>query len=189
MLARSGALIEDKYRRTTLLAILLLCALLGSSACGSTSTSTSVAPSPTRCAAAVTPSPSTFPASGGQGTLAVSSARECSWSVSSPVDWIALVPPTDGQGNGNVRYAVAANQVATARRGTLVLGSQSADVTQEGAACRLELEPSSLDVAAGEQTATVRRPGARQRPVRRRAGAAVRSGGWAVVPWLRRAAA
>ena len=154
MVARAGASNGYDHRRTKLLA-LLLCALTSSTGCGSTSTSTSVAPSPTRCAASVTPSASAFPASGGQGTLAVSSARECSWSVSSPVAWIALVPPTEGQGDGNVRYTVAANPAASARRGTLVLGSQAAEVTQEGAACRLELDPSSLDLAAGEQTAGV----------------------------------
>jgi hypothetical protein len=155
MLAGASASGGYDRRRTKRLVRLLLCALIPSIGCGSTSTSTSVAPSPARCAAAATPSPSAFPASGGQGTLAVSSARECSWSVSSPVAWITLVPPTEGQGNGNVRYTVAANTAASARRGTLVLGSQLAEVTQEGAACRLELDPSSLELSAGEQTASV----------------------------------
>jgi hypothetical protein len=133
----------------------LVIAMTVSVACGSTSSSTNVAPSPVRCAVAATPTPSTFPATGGSGTLVVSSERECSWSASSPASWISLLPPTAGQGDGKVRYTVAPNLAASSRRGSVVLGSQSADITQEAAACRFAFEPSSIELASGEQTAAV----------------------------------
>ena len=136
-------------------ASLLIFAALTSVACGSTSTSTNVAPSPVRCEPAATLNPSAFPANGGSGNLVVSSGRECSWSASSQTAWISLGSPTNGQGDGSVRYTVAPNPAATARRGTVVLGSKSIEITQEPAACRFELDRRSLELAGGDGTATV----------------------------------
>jgi Domain of unknown function (DUF5666)/Viral BACON domain len=138
-----------------LLGALLLVTAGGAVACGSTATNSSVGPSPSKCAATATTNPSTFPATGGSGELVVSSARECAWSASSPDPWIALVPPTDGQGNGKVRYTVSPNPAASIRRGSLVLGSQSMAISQEPAACRFALDPSSFELGAGERTASV----------------------------------
>ena len=126
-----------------------------SAACGSTSSSTTTSPSPVRCAVAATANPSTFPASGGTGSLVVSAARECSWSAASQAAWIALAAPTEGQGDGRVTYTVAANGAASARRGTLVLGSVSAEVTQQAAPCRFELDRRSFELGAGEVTGDV----------------------------------
>jgi hypothetical protein len=134
---------------------LLLVAAGGAVACGSTATNSSVGPSPSKCAATATTNPSTFPATGGSGELVVSSARECAWSASSSDAWIALVPPTDGQGNGKVRYTVSPNPAASTRRGSLVLGSQSMAISQEPAACRFALDPASFELGAGERTASV----------------------------------
>ena len=142
-------------RHFALLPFIAVAASIASIGCGSTSSSTSVAPSPQRCAVTATPSPASFPASGGTGNLVVSSARECSWSVSSQAAWISLAPPTDGQGDGSVRYTVAANPAAIARRGTLALGSESKDITQEPASCRLELDRRSFELASREGTGTV----------------------------------
>jgi hypothetical protein len=137
------------------LAPLLIVAVLTSIACGSTSTSTNVAPSPVRCEAAATPNPSAFPASGGSGNLVVSSARECSWSASSDSAWISLGPPTNGQGDGSIRYTVAPNPTASARRGTVVLGSKSIEITQEPATCRFELGRRAFELAADDGTVTL----------------------------------
>jgi hypothetical protein len=134
---------------------LLIVAVLTSVACGSTSTSTNVAPSPARCEAAATPNPSAFPASGGSGNLVVSSARECSWSASSETAWISLGAPANGQGDGSVRYTVAPNPAGTPRRGTVVLGSKSIEITQEPATCRFELDRRSFELAVDPGTATV----------------------------------
>jgi uncharacterized protein DUF5666/BACON domain-containing protein/all-beta uncharacterized protein len=119
--------------------------------CGSTETTSSVGP----CAATASTNPSTFPATGGSGELVVSSARECAWSASSPDAWIALVPPTDGRGDGKVRYTVSQNTAANIRRGSLMLGSQSTAITQEAAACRFALDPASFALGSGERTASV----------------------------------
>ena len=160
MPARQRAFCAHGSSRAMLRALLMCTSIAASAACGSTSTSTAVSPSPARCGVAATPTPSAFPASGGTGNLAVASARECSWSVSSSVASITLASPVDGQGAGSVRYTVAANPAATARHGAIVFGSQSAEIAQEAAACRVELDRSSFDYPAGEQsdTITVRAP-------------------------------
>jgi hypothetical protein len=145
---------EHRYSLAVRFAVLLVSvgAAIG---CGSTETSSNVGPSPSKCAATASTNPSTFPATGGSGELVVSSARECAWSASSPDAWIALVPPTDGQGDGKVRYTVSPNPAASTRRGSLMLGSQSTAITQEAAACRFALDPASFELGGGERTAIV----------------------------------
>ena len=130
-------------RWAALSSIIALCALPG---CGSSSSETSVGPSPVRCGVTASTSPSEFPADGGSGTLTVSSARECSWSASSRADWISLAPPTEGQGDGTVRYTVAPNPAATTRSGTLVVGPETKEITQRAARCRFELSRRSFDL-------------------------------------------
>ena len=138
--ARSSA------RRGALTSIIALCVLPG---CGSSSSETSVGPSPVRCGLTASTNPSGFPADGGSGTLTVSSARECSWSASSRADWIALAAPTEGQGDGTVRYTVAPNPAATPRSGTLVVGPETREITQQAARCRFELSRRSFDLPPG----------------------------------------
>jgi len=128
-------------------------ALLTSMACGSTSSSTSVGPTPTRCAVAATPSPAAFPPAGGSGNLVVSAARECSWSASTQATWISLARPAEGQGDGAVKYTVAPNPQAVSRRGTLVVGGETAEVTQQPATCRFELSRRSIELGSAAQTA------------------------------------
>ncbi len=137
------------------LALLTILAVTASIGCGSTDTSTNVAPSSAKCAVDATPTPSAFPASGGSGSLVVASGRECSWSVSSPAAWITLVPPTSGQGDGTVRYTVPPNPAARPRLATLVLGSESAEISQAAAACRLDVDHRTFDVGAVQETASV----------------------------------
>ena len=111
MAAHTGASFDHRYSRAVCYALLLVTvgAAIG---CGSTETNSTVGPSPSKCSATATTNPASFPAACGTGELVVSSGRECAWSASSPDAWIALVPPTDGQGNGKVRYTVSPNPAA-----------------------------------------------------------------------------
>src|SRR5687767_12427281 len=127
-----------------------LAALASSVACGSTESSTTVGPSPVRCAVALTMGSPVIPAGGGTGNVVVAAARECSWTASTSNAWITLTPPAQGQGDGSVGFTVAGNPAAIARRGTIVVGSERVDLTQEGASCRFQLDRRSFDVAAAE---------------------------------------
>jgi len=117
--------------------------------CGSSSTSlTTTTPSTTRCAISATASSRSFPPSGGSGSLAITSARECTWTVGSEAAWI--VPErADGQGEATLPFTVIANVSPTARRGMLTIDATRIEVAQDGAPCRYELDTTHITVATG----------------------------------------
>ncbi|HXE80630.1 MAG TPA: BACON domain-containing carbohydrate-binding protein [Vicinamibacterales bacterium] len=129
---------------------LLSCAaaLSAALACGSTSSETTVGPTPVRCGVTVTNSPAMLPHGGGSGTVAVSAARECSWSASTSTSWITLLNPSEGQGDGSVKYTVGRNPAARTRRGTLTVNGRSAEVAQQAAPCTFELDRRAFDIAS-----------------------------------------
>lgn len=141
---------------------LLSCAVAVSTsvACGSTSSETTVGPTPVRCGVTLGGGARNFPHSGGSGSLTVAAARECSWSASTQTAWISIANPKAGQGDGSVTFTVDRNPAASVRRGTVTVGGQSAEVTQEAAPCTFELDRRSFDVAAagGESRVEVRAP-------------------------------
>ena len=77
----------------------LLFALVGAS-CTSSQTSVT-APDRPRCGVTVTNSLASIPASGGDGSLTVSAARDCAWAASNTAPWIAL---TSGQHRPGRRF-------------------------------------------------------------------------------------
>lgn len=82
--------------------------------CGSTSTSSVTAPSQTKCQVTVEGGSVSFPPQGGNGSITVSAARECSWSAQASDGWIRL-SAASGQGDGAVRFAVDQNSATQAR--------------------------------------------------------------------------
>lgn len=98
---------------------------------------------------------STFGAAGGTGTVAVSVARECSWSATSQASWVELTGTLNGQGDGSVAYRVAANVDPIARRGAITIADQHADVAQEAAPCQYDVSGPSTPLAASGGSASV----------------------------------
>ncbi len=130
----------------------LLAFALGGAACGSTSTSVT-GPTGAKCDVAVTNNTPQLPASGGNGTITVTTARDCTWTVSSEASWIA-VAATSGQGSDTVNYVVQANPLGTARQARLMVAQQPIVVAEAAAACRYDVSPSSVSVdAPGQQVA------------------------------------
>ena len=131
----------------------LLFALVGAS-CTSSQTSVT-APGQTRCGVTVTNSLDSIPASGGDGSLTVSAARDCTWAASNTAPWIVLTSASNGQGDGSIAYRVAANSAPAARRATIEVNTASADIVQEAAACRFTVTPTAATVAASGESATI----------------------------------
>ncbi len=127
---------------TAILALSVLPLACGSS--GQTSTSPS---SVSKCAVAVDTPASTLPATGGTGSLAVKTARECQWTAQPEVTWLSITAGTSGQGDGAVQFNAAANADPVARSGGVMVNGQRAQVTQAAAACRFELSDSSAAFA------------------------------------------
>jgi hypothetical protein len=120
------------------------------SGCGSTAeTSRNVTgPSANRCQPALQPQPSSFGPSGGTGTVAVTVARECTWTANAGAPWIVLTSGREGQGEGNVGYRVGENPDPVSRRGTIVIEEQTVQLAQEAAPCRFSVSAGETSVGA-----------------------------------------
>lgn len=70
-----------------------------------------------------------FAATGGNGSVSVTSPAQCEWIASSNVSWIMISSGNGGKGNGIVSYVVAAN-TSSARTGTLTIAAQDFVVNQ-----------------------------------------------------------
>jgi all-beta uncharacterized protein len=131
---------------------LLLVAL--SVGCGGSATTSVSAPTGTRCAVSITNSPPEVSASGGSGSLALNTARECVWSASSKDAWITL-SPTSGQGEATIGYTVQPNPNGSRRQGHVAVSDQTVEVSQAAAPCQYAISPSNVDAAAARAELTV----------------------------------
>ncbi len=82
-------------------------------------------------------------AAGGSGSLTVTTARECTWSAQSEVDWITITSGGTGQGDGRIEYSVALNPVPATRRGLVIVGDTRTEIVQSGAPCEATLSPTT----------------------------------------------
>jgi Putative binding domain, N-terminal/Viral BACON domain len=114
-----------------------------STACGTSST-TSTAPSTVpRCGVSLGETELSVPASGGSGTINITTARECAWTANSTASWLTFRGSSSGQGDGKVEYVASANGDPSSRRGVIELNDQRANVTQAAADCVMQLGDSS----------------------------------------------
>lgn len=128
-------------------ALLIAAALL--QACGSTSVSNVTAPAPVRCAAEITVQPTAVAADGGQLSVSVAAARDCTWSAQSEASWLQLAS-TSGQGTATINVNAASNAQAFSRTGSIVVNDQRLTVTQDGRGCAITLSgPSDVLAASG----------------------------------------
>src|ERR1700730_2330025 len=128
---------------------LALAAAAGTLACTSTETSTAlVSPSSEKCQVQVSGAPLAFVAGGGQGTVKVSSSRDCPWSVTTNASWVS-VGGTTGQGAATIPYTVAANPVPSARSAAITVVGQTVQVSQAASPCGCPLSGSGASIGFG----------------------------------------
>jgi len=132
---------------------IVACFLAGGVAgCTSSQTSTSVtAPISAKCQVQVGSPVTEFTSDGGRGTLAIATTRDCSWSVSTSANWVAVANGS-GQGDASVPYTVAANPMAIARAAQIAVSDATLQLSQDAAPCRFTLSASSGSVAAAGGT-------------------------------------
>lgn len=111
------------------------------SACTSTETSSTLltAPSASKCQYDVKGSPSGFPATGGQGSLNITTTRECAWTVAASTNWVSI-GSRSGQGEATVSYSVAANAIPSPRSAVLSVEGASVELKQDAAPCRYSID-------------------------------------------------
>ena len=100
------------------------------------------------CSFSIDPASQTFAASGGNGTINVTTANGCTWSPTSTANWITISPivPPNGKGPGTFSFSVAAN-TGEARSGTISVNGQNFNVNQS-AGCSYSLSSSALNISA-----------------------------------------
>src|SRR5688572_25719149 len=116
-------------------------------ACGNSASVNVAGPSIDRCGVSVSGSGAPAPAGGGSGALTVTTERECAWSARSESSWISL-GRAEGQGPATLTYSILPNPNGTLRRGNVAVGDQRVELSQEPAACRYEVSPSSAELGA-----------------------------------------
>jgi hypothetical protein len=126
---------------------------LAASAC--TSASVSVSPAPVKCQVSLATSTLAVNAEGGTRSVAVTTGRECSWSVSSEASWITIASSASGQGEGAAEFRVAANLQTVARTGAIAVNDQRAEIVQAAGACGFTIEPGSQEFAITGGTGSV----------------------------------
>ena len=126
------------------------------SACSSAETSlTSPTTTANRCEVHASTNISTFTANGGNGTVAVDTARDCTWTVGTDASWVTITGARSGQGEASIGYAVASNSAAAPRTGGITVGSDRIQVTQAAAPCRFSLSRSGDTIGFGGGRLTV----------------------------------
>ncbi len=84
------------------------------------------------CVFNISPSTQSFSGSGGTGSVAVTTANNCSWQSSSNVPWVTITSGASGNGPGTVGYSVQANTGSSSRSGALIIAGQTFIVSQAG---------------------------------------------------------
>jgi hypothetical protein len=119
-------------------------------ACGRASSSISLSsPTSPKCEVSVANSLSAAaPSAGMEGTLSVTTARDCTWSAATTSDWINLTATKNGQGDGSIAYRISANPNPAQRRATIDVNNTQVLLLQDAAPCRFTVAPSNTTVSA-----------------------------------------
>jgi len=88
-------------------------------------------------------------------SFSITAPAVCVWNASSTNDWISILSPTNGSGNGTVSYALLANPVIVARTGAVEVAGQIFPVVQAAAPCVYELAPTARAHPADGTNSTV----------------------------------
>ncbi len=87
----------------------------------------------TPCSYEISPAEADFSATGGTGTIQVSSSLSgCIWTAASQAYWINITAGESGQGTGTVEYSVSQNTGSSDRTGTLKVAGNRFTVIQAG---------------------------------------------------------
>jgi hypothetical protein len=82
------------------------------------------------CTYTISPSSASFPASGGSGSVLVTTQADCNWGSSTSASWVTINSGT-GMGSGTMRYTVSPN-TGTSRLASLTIAGNVFSVTETG---------------------------------------------------------
>jgi hypothetical protein len=97
----------------------------------------------TNCQVALTPQSVAVTNIGATGSVAVTAAAGCGWTVGSSDSWIEITSAAGGTGDGPVTYDVAPNPTAFERQGSITVGDQTFAIVQAATVCNFSLSTSN----------------------------------------------
>lgn len=103
------------------------------------------------CNYSISSSSATFGASGGSGSITVTTSQGCNWTVANNVSWVTIVSGGNGNNSGVVTYSVAQNDSTGARSSSFTVAGKTFTVIQEGkssndtSASGISVDKSSID--------------------------------------------
>jgi len=77
-----------------------------------------------------------FPAAGGSGSIRIGTTRDCQWAVKTDASWVTVAQPSEGQGEGSVRFSVTANDDPASRTAGITINDQRVDLCLEESCAR-----------------------------------------------------
>ena len=113
--------------------------------------SVSITQSGTVCSFVLSSGIAGVPASGGSGSVTVTTAQGCTWTSSTTTPWLTM-NSSGSSGTGDVQFTAAANSQAAPRTGTLTLAGQTYTVNQAGVECSFQLSAAGAVVPASGAT-------------------------------------
>jgi hypothetical protein len=128
-------------------ALLSLVIAVAAAACTSTNTSL-VSPDAAKCHVAATANTTAFGPQGGSSSIAISAARDCTWSVGANANWISISGTPTGQGEATIAFSVAANPAPAARSASLAVSDAQVQLTQDPAPCHFNLSRTTDAIGA-----------------------------------------
>ena len=84
------------------------------------------------CTYSISPPSESFTASGGTGTVSVSTQSTCPWTASNNTSWMTINSGSNGTGNGTASYSIAANTDSSSRTASTTIARSTFTVTQAG---------------------------------------------------------
>ena len=94
----------------------------------------SYTPPAAACTYTIAPASQSFSASGGSGSVTVTTQAGCQWSASSGASWATITAGASLSGPGTVSYSVASNTAAASRSASMTIAGNAFTVSQQGAA-------------------------------------------------------
>ncbi|MEW6126548.1 MAG: BACON domain-containing carbohydrate-binding protein [Acidobacteriota bacterium] len=110
------------------------------------------------CSYSINPTSQNYPATGGSGSITLTTQSGCAWTAVSNDGFITITSAGSGSGSATVNYTVAANATTNQRTGTLTIAGQTFTVTQDaasGGGCTYTITPTTALFGAGSGSGSV----------------------------------
>jgi hypothetical protein len=107
------------------------------------------------CSFTISPTSQALPATGGNGTVAVTTASNCSWTASTGSTWVTITSGGSGTGSGNLGYSAGSNTGTTARSATLTIAGRTFTINEPSASCTFTVTPTLITAAPAGATGTL----------------------------------